>query len=1067
VPAASATRPSFAWTPTAVLALVGSVLVSGAGLGFAFIMEGPEWLTRMIGLAFVSLGICAAGVVLRRGGLTSTAQGVGAAGAAMALLSWGVGANHLAEQNQVLGGFSLLAVAAGLYAAGRGLQMPSWRVAGLVAAPFAWFFGAEMVEPWGPAGLGLLASLAVMTFGVSRWIDRTPAVSKWLLALGLVGLSFALSCALSCPPGSRLTVLLMFMAAACLALGWDKLAVWAIPAGVLTALAAFAVADWGPEPENYHSLAVASMRPLVVAAFAAWMVVALPKRRPAATFAVGAVLTTAALGAPLLVLQVSTAWRIPNLVAVPGRVGVFSGVDYLAAFVPMAALAMLVVVRQPPGWRRFALWGTPFAGAAAAGCVLSTPALVLPARYVGLTALAVALTGLAVFGKRVSPRRPNFGAAALWAGSTSALGVLILIIWLGAEARGATLTSGLVVPAVILAQAWALPKFSHTALAAVAYPYFLGTAGLAVLWHIPQWNPLAAVAVLAGLILIPMVLLKWPPIGWLWPVAGWSALAMGAASLLLLVHRSWGGGLAALTLTAASLAVMLTRRPLALAIRQVGAALLTPAASLAVVTFLALTTGGSGSRWLFPVAAGVAAIGAWAGCWLRASQTSERIVTGTTLLIAAAGLGLVTLALAVVWPFSGPTTVFATAMVLAAGSVGPAFHPGGTKQAWWYTFFASCAAFWAVLVWGEVGTIEAYTLPPALVAATIGGLLAAKWPPFRITVASGAFLAVAPPALLMVAGVDSLIRGLELMALAAVALVLAALFDHLRPILAAAGAVAAVGPFYLGCVVALRPFRSGYEALWALKGHPSAQFAVATALGAVAAAALIAAAVLLGRGVPAEIRRWWLLPGCAAGVVVPILGVRSTWPVIGAMWLLMALYLALTLILARLEANGRLVGPPAWTIWLLAVAVGIAAWSVRELRVEAFSVPLGLTLFAAGLITAGKVKDYGRPAAAVAPGVAATLGPSTLAVGTDPLTIRAIAVLLAALVFMAFAARKHWMPPLVTAGASMVVVFIEVIWHRREVWSLAWLLALLVVGGSLLGLALWFERRGRSPKPQA
>ncbi|MDR3107623.1 MAG: hypothetical protein LBU05_05440, partial [Bifidobacteriaceae bacterium] len=135
----------------------------------------------------------------------------------------------------------------------------------------------------------------------------------------------------------------------------------------------------------------------------------------------------------------------------------------------------------------------------------------------------------------------------------------------------------------------------------------------------------------------------------------------------------------------------------------------------------------------------------------------------------------------------------------------------------------------------------------------------------------------------------------------------------------------------------------------------------------------------------------------------------------------------------------------------------------RQLRVEAFALPLGVGLLVAGLIAK---RWLGSAAWAVTPGVAATLGPSTLAVGTDPLTWRAIMVLVLALGFMVLGALKRWRPPTFVGAGVIALSLAEVFAHADDITTVPWLLALVAVGGCLLTLAVVFEVRSRATRPE-
>jgi hypothetical protein len=95
------------------------------------------------------------------------------------------------------------------------------------------------------------------------------------------------------------------------------------------------------------------------------------------------------------------------------------------------------------------------------------------------------------------------------------------------------------------------------------------------------------------------------------------------------------------------------------------------------------------------------------------------------------------------------------------------------------------------------------------------------------------------------------------------------------------------------------------------------------------------------------------------------------------------------------------------------------------------------------------------------PGVLATLGPSMLAIWTDPLTWRAITVVALALGFMLLGARQMLRAPLVVGAGALPVAVISVFAGQlgRAVSAGPWLLTLLAAGGLLLVLGIYSERR--------
>lgn len=253
----------------------------------------------------------------------------------------------------------------------------------------------------------------------------------------------------------------------------------------------------------------------------------------------------------------------------------------------------------------------------------------------------------------------------------------------------------------------------------------------------------------------------------------------------------------------------------------------------------------------------------------------------------------------------------------------------------------------------------------------------------------------------------------------------------------------------------------------------------------------------------AGLRRWALAPALLAFTVGALVAVRPSWALTWTGWVVELGLLALAVAAVRSEASrprGSLATdvPPGWVLWLAALAWAIGAWSPRELRVEVFALPLGLALTAMGWVAlraslAGPAAGPGAPVrpgtvpgadvgggagapvgvrpawpvgratslATLTPGILATLGPSMLAIWTDPMTWRAILVVVLALGFMLEGAREMLRAPLVLGAGALPVAVLSVFAAQlgRTISAGPWLLTLLAAGGLLLVLGVFAERR--------
>jgi hypothetical protein len=257
-------------------------------------------------------------------------------------------------------------------------------------------------------------------------------------------------------------------------------------------------------------------------------------------------------------------------------------------------------------------------------------------------------------------------------------------------------------------------------------------------------------------------------------------------------------------------------------------------------------------------------------------------------------------------------------------------------------------------------------------------------------------------------------------------------------------------------------------------------FAAGLGWALLAGALLVAATVLARRWAHGRtaswLDRWGMAPGLVLGTLGAVANSRPVWGSIVAL-LVVELGLLAVLVLVTRRAGRAGVGAPPWLIWLCAAAVAIAAWSPRELRVEAFSVMLGAGLIWSGAtalrrwVAAGEPKDvsvglmtwplgHGGSWRTIGLGIAALVGPSVLSTATDPLTIRASWVVLAALASVLVGSRLRLSAPfwlgVWTLAVEVVIVFAKL---GVGVSPLPWILTLVPAAVVLLIIATLDERR--------
>jgi hypothetical protein len=606
-----------------------------------------------------------------------------------------------------------------------------------------------------------------------------------------------------------------------------------------------------------------------------------------------------------------------------------------------------------------------------------------------------------------------------------------------------------------MVKAWPRTQVAAVLTTALAYPYALlvlvtGAAD----WWLPQQMAHRAVAILAVAAVTGMAtalgcsLKASPSLGRLIAITAWSAFLAGAVLVTSVSWRTpWTGAVAVMVALWAVTVAATRRADVATVPRVLAAACVVPALTLALVNLGAVAMAGSAAQYLFPAAAALGGLAALVATRL-ARPMAAAVQVGSAAVAGGAGL------IGAVWPTTGAYSSAVTCFIITLAAAGLAVIPRGVKAAWYAAFAGACGTLWSLLAAWQVTQPEAYLIPPALATVAIAALRVKHRPGWVAGAWVGLAVAIVPTWLLAAAGQDWLVRCPALVAGAAVALGAAQLLPRLRLPLAWGGAFAATGGVTAAILLAKAPPLG-------LARQPEATFAGATAASLLAASLLAWAWAVLG----APRRRygwWWLTPALVAAAMGPLCAVQQNWWVIGAMWLITAAYLVAAGMAARAWAN-RLPGPNPYLLWGIAVATGIGGWSPRQLRVEAFSVPLGVGLLVVGLVAlrAGRL----GPSAAVIPGLAATLGPSVLAIGTDPLTFRAIGALTGAVAFLLVGAAKRWKAVMFTAVGAMAAAVLAAFTHTsRGIATAPWLLALALGGVVLLVLAIYTER-GRRLKP--
>ncbi len=707
---------------------------------------------------------------------------------------------------------------------------------------------------------------------------------------------------------------------------------------------------------------------------------------------------------------------------------------------------------------------------------------------------------------RPAPRPPWRGTLATAA--FVQLAFLALLTWVS---RPTTAVGAVAVVVLLLRARALLPRDVRAVLVGIATAY----AG-AVLAAVLAWSGWDGPGVLGGvavaLLVVAAALAVLPRVAddtWLGVLVVALVPAVLAIAAVAVDRTWWGAGAAAALLLVEVLLLDTRTRPVPAWARVTAASLVLPTVSVVVICAGAVLLPGSGSPVLLPVVAVLASAAAVAAPAI--GDRLRRRAPGTpgdharlAVELAAAGTGAVALLLGVARTATGADTVLVLCALLGAGATAVALRPE-RRLAWWPAAVLWCGVVWSALVWWGVGLVEAYTAPPALAAVVVGTLLARRGDRWRPLVAAGVALLVAPTLLLAVAGRDVGVRAAVLLGVAALAVLAGVLRRRpgaagsrawaalTEPLLVGGAAAALAGAVRAAHLAASTPVGGGVA--------NARLFGAALLWSLVGAVLLGALGRLLVERLPA-VRRWALAPAIAAFTVGALVAVRPSWALTWTGWVVELGLLALAVAAVRSEASrerGPLATdvPPGWVLWLAALAWAIGAWSPRELRVEVFALPLGLALTAmgwvalraalaaqgpggrgpvgapggsAGWASSSAAPSGARPAwpvgratsvATLAPGILATLGPSMLAIWTDPMTWRAILVVVLALGFMLEGAREMLRAPLVLGAGALPVAVLSVFAAQlgRTISAGPWLLTLLAADGLLLVLGVFAERR--------
>ncbi|MFD1713978.1 SCO7613 C-terminal domain-containing membrane protein [Amnibacterium flavum] len=1124
-----------------LLAVAGAGLFAVAAVVFVFFNPDLTDLgTRTVIVGAIAALFLAGAWLLARRGLTFSAEAIGALGAIfVGLTASGAASGAAATAFWTSLGIATLVATIVLFGLAQLIRLRSlqWFASvGLTITPAFFGFGGAGVLGTVAGALGSVAAALVghALLGRSRVTDHPATERTTITVLQVVAAVIAV---VAVPfvdidgPGRVLIIALVFAVLAALAVFAARIQIrrfWSLTVGA-SAAAAIAVLPFAAEALDERWLL--STVPLF-AALALIAAAALPRlgpvRRTAFTVGVAGVLvmstlpaTLIALGqlsSPLLDLLLarrfdgsSTADPADALTTSPGGelTASFAGdAAVLGLFAVAAGLAIAArIARSRPATSRAAITAAVWMGVLAALAATPLPLLVQAAQIALALALAVGL-GFVILRFRALERRLvvpiAVGAhlAVVLAAFISWEGSPIIAVIAGAPVLGALAVATRTVPEPV--------RFVHVG---AGYAYALGIVATA--FDQTELEPIAVLSLTVSVgAVAALVTTAWERI----PVRAWYAVLVvtalpflaGVASVL--VERTGWTALSTALIAALAVSLVLTRRPrLSPVVRIAAAAIIVPAVAVVLVTLGAWSLPSSGSPVVLPVIAVVV------GVVLAALRSVERLLAArghgsvgalevaviqlSTLLTAA-----ITVLLSLLREAAGLGTTVIVLLVLGAGAAAARVY-SGRRWGWWLAAACWTGALWSVWALVGVGLVEAYILPPALAAVVVGLVALARHRSGAPLVASGLAIALLPTLVLLLVIGDGETDGVHVPWRASALLIASALFlvaayligeaNRFRPIRGAllllAVVAAAAGPVQAvryGLEVDVRFDSVGNLLLVVLL---LSVIAVTLAVAAARRAAVAPVAVSstdpssdgsgsarwrsVGRGLSG---RWGSVPAVLYLVAGPISTIRDDWAVIWTLWTLMMILLVVLLISVSRAQRGPTLFPPVIVTYLVAWITAVVAWSPRDLRVEWFSLPLGLAVLAAGVLTwahearsggdpgirrSGRLSDWPRGWGGswrlLGPGIFLTILPSVLATGTDPATPRAILVIALALAAILVGSARRLAAPFVLGLVALpienIVVFVVQI--GREISALPWWITLATAGAVLLALAVTSERK--------
>ncbi len=1106
--AAAAPAPEGRISVQSVLAVAGAGLFAVAAFVFTFLNPDlTDFGTRRLITAGVTVLFLAGSWLLASRRIRFSAEAIGALGMVFVAIDvWALGADSTPPQAGWLwAGAGTLVAGAALAALGSVIRLRSWvwsALIGIAVAPVLLSFAAELAWVSAVGWLavaGVVLALQLLLLPVLRRRFDSPLradVGALAVLHGLAGL--AMVALLPFLEGTNLTRVL---GASALLAGYAATAIVAsrvLLPGLWSFVAGAAAA-----------VAVAILPLAIVGLDAAWHLALVPLAAALAAVATGAVELRSSPGpAPagprivavqvgalsvLFTVAIPAAFSALLLAALPAlealRAGTTSGLEDSpagpAAMLGLAAVAigtssfgLLLARRRPAASRGYLVAGL---------WIAALPLLALPG-WLDLSRPAAALiaVAVAVLSASLAPTLPTPALRAPLLAIAHALLLQAALVSWGDQELAVTL--GIVIVAALVPIVRLLPALARPFYLAGGYAYALVV--LAAALDLAGLDPLPVLALTttaASLFaLAATVTGRLSAAGW------WAVLAVTAVPFLIgvatvLFERSGWTALSTASIFLLALTLLLSRRRgLTGAVRSVAASLLVPALAVVVITLGAQLLAGSASPVTLPIIATIVAL-TLATSRLIALALEKRGIASPEVAAARFWIEastLVTAAIAVLLALlrsaAGLDTAFVVLLVIGLGAA-LASVLARRRYGWWVAYGSFTGALWCL--WARIGVdvAEPYFLPPALAAVLVGAVLVARRKPASALFVAGLAVAIVPTLVLL--GVAGPGAGTGMVPWRTIGL-LGASVVLLTVGWAAGASDGALGrwfapvsrPLLLGAIVSAGA--GPVQAVrWGLERDFAPFLTVGPAMGPVlvlSIAAALLAAIAGSRLQRSALGSWRYAPALVFLVVGPWSAIERNWFAIWSLWGLMLALLALavaTVVLHRARAPFL---PPFWFSYALAWISGVVGWGPRDLRVEVFSLPLGLAVVVAGVL-AWRWRESSAAARTLAnwpygsrsswwslgPGIVLTLLPSVLATGTDPVLYRPIMVIALALVAILVGSSLRLAAPfligLIVLPIENVVVFAAQI--DRAVGAMPWWITLATAGAVLLAIAVSAERR--------